>query len=126
MGYLIQAVLLMIAFAALTAYNRRNPGRYRRPPPQLFKKWSRQRRLVFVWCSMILLVVIVIPASITFVFLALDAESCNSIISVSSACNAAVRIPVALTLSTIIVVGVLKGSAVLARVQNYGRDFENN
>jgi hypothetical protein len=73
---------------------------------------------------MILLVLVVIPASLTVIFVALDAESCNSVVPFAWACNATVRIPAAIALLGILVAGVLKGCVVLARVQNYGVDFD--
>jgi hypothetical protein len=73
---------------------------------------------------MILLVLVVMPVGLTVVFVALDAESCNSAVPLAWACNAVVRIPVAMTVLGVLIAVVLKGSTVLARIQNYGVDYD--
>ena len=73
---------------------------------------------------MILLVLVLMPVGLTVVFVAFDLESCESAIPFAWACNAVVRIPVAMTVLGVLVAAVLKGSAVLARIQNYGVDYD--
>ena len=114
---LLLGFLLWMIFA-------KSPNRYRDPPPKLFTTWSRQGRLAFVWGLMILLVLIIIPAAITFVFFAIDVNSCTAAIPVAWVCEPAMRLPIAFAVLVLVVVGVVKGCAVLARIQNYGVNFD--
>jgi amino acid transporter len=123
MRYLFEAFALFIAFAGLTWYNKRDPGRYRKTPPQIFTKWSRQSRVLFVCTSMVLLVLVAIPVIVALVFVVFDKDSCNSAVSFPWACNAVVRIPAAMAVFGLLIAMVLKGSTILARVQNYGVDY---
>jgi amino acid transporter len=125
MRYLVEASALFIALAGLTWYNKRDPGRYRRMPPQIFTKWSRQGRLFFVCASMVLLVLVVIPVSVVLVFVAFDMDSCNSAVPFTWACNAVVRIPAAIAVFGVLIALVLKGSTILARIQNHGVDYDS-
>jgi hypothetical protein len=124
MRYLLETFALFIAFAGLMWYNRRDPARYRRTPPQIFTKWSRRGRVLFVCASMVLLVLVAIPVSVAGVFVAFDMDSCNSAVPFPWACNAVVRIPAAIAVFGVLIATVLKGSTILARIQNYGVDYD--
>lgn len=124
MRYVFETIALFVAFAGLAWYSRRNLGGYREVPPQIFTKWPRSGRLAFVWTSMILLVLLFIPLAVTLIFVALDAESCNSVFSAAWACDAKLRVPAAVALFGFIGIAVLAGSTVLARIQNYGVDVD--
>jgi hypothetical protein len=124
MRYLFQFAVLLLGFLVWMSFAKSRPSRYREPPPRLFATWSRQARLIFVWVSTILLALIIVPAAITFFFLAIDANSCRAAISLAWACEPAIRLPAALAVLALVVVGVLKGGGVLSRVQNYGGKYD--
>jgi hypothetical protein len=124
MRYLIEAVALFAAFAGLTWYNKRDPAKYRRTPPQVFTKWSRQSRLLFVCASMVLLVLVIIPVIVAVVVVAFDLETCKSAVPFAWACNVVVRIPSAMALFGVLIAMVLKAATLLARVQNYGVNYD--
>jgi len=73
---------------------------------------------------MVLLGLIVISVIVALVFVAFDEASCNSAVSFAWACNAGVRIPAAMAAFGVLIAMVLKGSTILARIQNYGVDYD--
>jgi hypothetical protein len=124
MRYLFEAVALCAAFAGLTWYNKRDPGRYRRTPPQVFTKWSRRSRILFVCASMFLLALATIPVIVVVVVVAFDPETCRSAVPFAWACNVVVRIPAAMALFGVLIAMLLKAATFLARVQNYGVNYD--
>jgi hypothetical protein len=122
MRYLVELFALMVVLPLVLRYYRAHPEILRGPPPSVFTRWSRGRRLTFIWVSMILTVVVAIPACLTSVFVMLDAETCTNVTSASGACHSSIRFGVAVGILCLIIIGVLKWTSLLARVQNFQGD----
>jgi hypothetical protein len=119
MRYVVEFFALLVGLPLVLRYCKAHPEILRGPPPSVFANWSRSRRLWFVWVSLILTVVIAIPACLTSVFVILNPESCTYVTSASGACHSAIRFGVAAGILCLIVVGAIKWTSLLARVQNF-------
>jgi hypothetical protein len=122
MRYVIEFFALLVGLPLLLRYYKARPGILRRPPPRVFTRWSRQSRLTFVWVSLILTVVVAVPACLLPAFLVLDADTCTHIISTSWPCYESVRYVVAAILLGATIIGALKWAELLSQVQNYGKE----
>jgi hypothetical protein len=119
MRYVFEFIALLVGLPLLLRYCKAHPEMLRGPPPSVFTSWSRGRRVTFVWVSLVLTVVIAIPACLTSVFVMLDAESCTYVTSASGVCHSAIRFGVAAGILCLIFIGTFKWTSILARVQNF-------
>jgi hypothetical protein len=119
MRYVIQFFALLVAFPLLLRYCNAHPAKFSGPPPSLFKAWSRSGRLTFVWVSVILTVVVAIPACLTVAFVLPDADTCTGVTNATRACHSPIRYAIAAGLVVLIFVGALKWSALLQRIYIY-------
>jgi hypothetical protein len=119
MRHVVEFFALLVSLPLVLRHCKAHPEILRGPPPRVFTSWSRGRRLTFVWVSLILTVVVAIPACLTIVFVMLDAESCTYVTSASGACHSAIRFAVAAGILCLIIFSILKWTSVLARVHNF-------
>jgi hypothetical protein len=119
MRYFAELVALIVCLPLLLRYCKAHPEVLRGPPPSVFISWSRERRLTFVWTSIILTVLVAIPACLMSTFVLLDTETCAYVISVVGLCSSAIRFGVAAVILVVFFVAILKWSLLLARVQNF-------
>jgi hypothetical protein len=72
-----------------------------------------------VWSSLILTIVVAIPACLMGPYILLDAGTCIGVIGDVWACHSPVRYVIAVALFVLISAGILRWCALLTRVQNY-------
>jgi hypothetical protein len=119
MRYVVEFIALLVGLPLPLRYCKAHPEILRGPPPGVFTSWSRGRRIAFVWVSLVITVVIAIPACLTSIFVMLDAESCTYVTSASGVCHSAIRFGIATGILCLIFIGTLKWTSLLARVQNF-------
>jgi multisubunit Na+/H+ antiporter MnhB subunit len=73
---------------------------------------------------MVLLMLVVIAVTVALFLVAFDVETCNSAVPFALACNAVVRFSAAIAVFGVLIAMVLKLSTILARIQNYGVDYD--
>jgi hypothetical protein len=73
---------------------------------------------------MFLLALATIPVIVVVVVVAFDPETCRSAVPFAWACNVVVRIPAAMALFGVLIAMLLKAATFLARVQNYGVNYD--
>jgi hypothetical protein len=119
MRYLIEFVALAVGLPLLLRYFKARPEKFRGPPPHVFRGWSRGGQLTFVWVSLILTVLVAIPAGLFGVFAFLDVDLCTNLTAATGVCHGSIRYAFAIGLFILVGVGTLKWSAFLSRIQNF-------
>jgi hypothetical protein len=123
MRYVVEFVSLVVFLPLALRYCKTHPEMVRGPPPIVFTRWTRGRRLAFIWASITLTVVVAVPACLTSVFLMLDAETCTIVTSAFGACHSAMRVGVGAGILCVFFIGTFKWPLLLARVHNFQRNI---